>query len=216
VLRGHQRRKTLTALRSLTRHCKKNGLIFADPAARIRSTPRPETMILPLPAERISTATEAAVTPAARLTLALAAVHALRPDAVRHLALADIDHGNRRITINGQSRPLDDLTRKLIAGWLTWRRDRWPRSSSPYLLVNNQTAMTTRPVSENWLTSPFRGLGVTLEQLRVDRQLDEALTAGPDPLHLAAVFGIGDETAIRYAAAARHLLASAAEDQIPR
>ena len=216
VLRGHQRRKTLTALRSLTRHCKKNGLIFADPAARIRSTPRPETMILPLPAERISTATEAAVTPAARLTLALAAVHALRPDSVRHLALADIDHGNRRITINGQSRPLDDLTRKLIAEWLTWRRDRWPRSSSPYLLVNNQTAMTTRPVSENWLTSPFRGLGVTLEQLRVDRQLDEALTAGPDPLHLAAVFGIGDETAIRYAAAARHLLASTAEDQIPR
>ena len=76
--------------------------------------------------------------------------------------------------------------------------------------------MTTRPVSENWLTSYFRGLGVTLEQLRVDRQLDEALTAGPDPLHLAAVFGIGDETAIRYASAARHLLASAAEDQPPR
>ena len=41
--------------------------------------------------------------------------------------------------------------------------------------------MTTRPVSENWLTSCFRGLGVTLEQLRVDRQLDEALTAGPTP-----------------------------------
>jgi hypothetical protein len=48
------------------------------------------------------------------------------------------------------------------------------------------------------------------------RQLDEALTAGPDPLHLAAVFGIDDETAIKYAAAARHLLASAAEDQPPR
>ena len=32
-------------------------MIFADPAARIRSAPRPETMILPLPAERISTAT---------------------------------------------------------------------------------------------------------------------------------------------------------------
>ncbi len=76
--------------------------------------------------------------------------------------------------------------------------------------------MTTRPVSENWLTSTFRGLGVTLEQLRIDRQLDEALTAGPDPLHLSAVFGIDDETAIRYASAARHLLASAAEDQPPR
>ena len=75
--------------------------------------------------------------------------------------------------------------------------------------------MTTRPVSENWLTSTFRGLGVTLEQLRVDRQLDEALTAGPDPLHLASVFGIGDETAIRYASAARQLLASAAERRAP-
>jgi hypothetical protein len=74
ALRGHQRRKTLTALRSLTRHCKKTGLIFADPAARIRSAPRPEMMILPLTPARISTATEAAATPAARLTLALAAV----------------------------------------------------------------------------------------------------------------------------------------------
>jgi integrase len=216
ALRGHQRRKTLTALRSLTRHCKKNGMIFTDPAARIRATPRPEMMILPLPAERIAAATQAAVTPASRLTLALAAVHALRPDAIRRLTLDSIDLGNRRITIAGQSRPLDDLTRKLISQWLGYRRERWPRSSSSYLLINNQTAKTTRPVSENWLTSPFRGLGVTLEQLRVDRQLDEALTAGPDPLHLAAVFALGDETAIKYASAARHLLASAAEDKPPR
>ena len=76
--------------------------------------------------------------------------------------------------------------------------------------------MTTRPVSQNWLASTFRGLGTTLEQIRVDRQLDEALAAGPDPLHLATVFGIDDTTAIKYAAAARHLLASAAEDEPPR
>ncbi|MFI5064549.1 MAG: hypothetical protein ACHP9Z_11310 [Streptosporangiales bacterium] len=216
ALRGHKRHQVLVALRSLTRHCKKNGLTFADPAARIRSAPRPETIILPLPASRISAATEAAATPAARLALALAAVHALRPEAIRHLALGDIDLGNRRITVAGQSRPLDDLTRRLIREWLNWRRQRWPRTSSPYLLINNQTAMTTRPVSENWLASMFRGLGVSLEQLRVDRQLDEALTAGPDPLHLSAVFGIDDETAIKYAAAARYLLASAAENQPPR
>ena len=213
ALRGHKRHQALVALRSLTRHCKKNGLIFTDPAARIRAAPRPETMILPLPPARIGAAAGAAVTPAARLGFALAAVHALRPEAIRHLALGDIDLGNRRITVSGQSRPLDDLTRKLILGWLDWRRERWPRTSSPFLLVNNQTAMTTRPVSENWLAGMFRGLGVTLEQLRVDRQLDEALTAGPDPLHLTAVFGIDDTTAIKYAAAARHLLASAAEDE---
>ncbi len=216
ALHGHKRHQVLVALRSLTRHCKKNGLIFADPAARTRSAPRPETMILPLPPARISAAAEAAATPAARLALALAAVHALRPEAIRHLALGDIDLGNRRITISSQSRPLDDLTRKLILDWLGWRRERWPQTSSHFLLINNQTAMTTRPVSENWLASTFHGLGTTLEQLRVDRQLDEALTAGPDPLHLATVFGIDDTTAIKYAAAARHLLDSAAEHDSAR
>jgi integrase len=173
-------------------------------------------MILPLAPARISAAAEAAATPAARLALALAAVHALRPEAIRRLALGDIDLGNRRITISGQSRPLDDLTRQLILEWLDWRRERWPGTSSPFLLINNQTAMTTRPVSENWLASTFPGLGTTLEQLRVDRQLDEALAAGPDPLHLATVFGIDDTTAIKYAAAARHLLVSAAEHEPAR
>jgi integrase len=214
-LRGHKRHQVLVALRSLMRHCKKNGLIFADPAARIRGPERPATIILPLPESRVSAVTASAATPAARLALALAAVHALRPEAIRHLTLGDIDLASRRITLAGQSRPLDDLTRRLTAEWLAWRRGRWPRTSSPYLLINNQTAMTTRPVSENWLGGLLRGLGATLEQLRVDRQLDEALTAGPDPLHLAAVFGIGDETAIKYATAARHLLASAAEEDQP-
>lgn len=215
ALRGHKRHQVLVALRSLMRHCKKNGLIFADPAARVRGPERPQTIILPLPASRVSAVTGAAATPAARLALALAAVHALRPEAIRHLTLGDIDFRSRRITLAGQSRPLDDLTRRLLTEWLAWRRERWPRTSSPYLLVNNQTAMTTRPVSENWLAGLLRGLGATLEQLRVDRQLDEALTAGPDPLHLAAVFGIGDETAIKYATAARRLLASAAEQAPP-
>ena len=180
-LRGHKRHQVLVALRSLMRHCKKNGLIFADPAARIPSPARPETIILPLPASRVSAATGAAATPATRLALALAAVHALRPEAIRHLALGDIDLGNRRITISSQSRPLDDLTRRLILEWLDHRREHWPRTTSPFLLINNQTAMTTRPVSENWLASLIRGLGVTLEQLRVDRQLDEALTACRTP-----------------------------------
>jgi integrase len=44
------------------------------------------------------------------------------------------------------------------------------------------------------------------ERLRIDRQLDEALATGGDPLHLALVFGISEDTAIRYAADARALL----------
>ncbi len=215
ALRGHKRHQVLVALRSLTRHCKKTGLIFADPAARTRAARRPDGMILPLGPAQISAATAAAVTPDARLALALAAVHAARPETIRHLALGDLDLGNRRITIAGQSRPLDDLTRRLILTWLDHRRERWPHTASPYLIINNQTAMSTRPVSENWLTAAFRGLDATLERLRVDRQLDEALTCGNDPLHLAAVFGLNDTTAIRYAAAARQLLDTAAEHHTP-
>ncbi len=165
------------------------------------------------PAE-IDRATAAAVTPAARLAVALAAVHAARPKTIRELHLDDIDLGNRRLAVTGRTRPLDDLTRHLLLAWLQYRRRRWPGTANPHLIINQQTAMTTRAVSENWLTETCRGLTATLERLRVDRQLEEALTRGPDPLHLAAVFGIDDTTAIRYATIARQLLqAPAGKDQ---
>jgi hypothetical protein len=77
--------------------------------------------------------------------------------------------------------------------------------------VTQQTALGTGPVGRIWVTDPVRGLAATLERLRVDRQIDEALTHGPDPLHLAAVFGLDQKTAIRYAASARQLLETAAE-----
>ncbi|WP_406434036.1 hypothetical protein [Streptomyces sp. NBC_01589] len=50
-----------------------------------------------------------------------------------------------------------------------------------------------------------------MERLRVDRQLEEAMAQGPDPLHLAEVFGLHEKTAMRYAESARALLEQAAE-----
>jgi hypothetical protein len=210
-LTANRRRQTLTALRSLFGHCKKTGRIFRDPTSGIHTGQRPLNLLQPLQLEDISQATAAATTPAARLTLALAAVHAARPKTIRELCLADIDLGNRRLTLAGHSRPLDDLTRHLLLAWLAHRRHRWPGTANPHLILNQQTAMTTRPVSENWLTETCRGLTATLERLRADRQLEEALTHGPDPLHLAAVFGLDDTTAIRYATIARQLLETPAE-----
>lgn len=55
-------------------------------------------------------------------------------------------------------------------------------------------------------TRATRNLTATLERLRVDRQLEEALTHGADPLHLSLVFGIDEKTDIRYADSARKLL----------
>ena len=215
LLPGSRRRQTLTALRSLFGHAKKTGRIFRDPTRGVRDGQRPLILIQPLQPAEIDQATSAAITPAARLAVALAAIHAARPKTIRELHLGDADLGNRRLVIAGSARPLDDLTASLLLAWLQHRGRRWPGTANPHLIINQQTAMTTRAVSENWLTESCRGLTATLERLRVDRQLEEALTCGADPLHLAAVFGIDDTTAIKYATIARQLLQTAAEQHAP-
>ncbi|MGW6403311.1 hypothetical protein [Streptomyces sp. NPDC055134] len=97
----------------------------------------------------------------------------------------------------------DALTVHVAREWLDYRRRRWPDTATPHLLINKCTALDTGPVSQASFTAPLRGQVATLEQLRVDRQLEEALVHGPDPLHLAEVFGLDEKTAIRYAYSAR-------------
>jgi hypothetical protein len=76
------------------------------------------------------------------------------------------------------------------------------------------SANGTGPVSTIYFAKTgLRGQAATLERLRVDRQLQEALALGPGPLHLAAMFGLDPKTAIRYAENARQLLITAAEEQ---
>ncbi|MEW2489689.1 hypothetical protein [Streptomyces sp. NPDC048411] len=40
----------------------------------------------------------------------------------------------------------------------------------------------------------MRGQAATLERLRVDRHIEEAMVQGPDPLHFAEVFGLDEKT----------------------
>ena len=70
-----------------------------------------ERTVLPMTAEEIRSVEQAAVTPAQRPAVALAAVHAARQWAIRELTLDDIDLPNRRITLAGHRRPLGSLTR---------------------------------------------------------------------------------------------------------
>ncbi len=97
-------------------------MIFREPTRGIHDGQRPLILFQPLQPADISQATAAATTPAARLALALAAVHAARPKTIRELCLDDIDLGNRRLTLAGHARPLDDLTRHLLLAWLEHRR----------------------------------------------------------------------------------------------
>jgi hypothetical protein len=206
ALHGQQRQTTLVALRSLFAWAKKTGVIFRDPAARIRVGRLDWPVWQPLAPEQIAQTVQAATTPQARLLVALAAVHAARTSAVRELRLDDVDLGNRRLTIAGRPRPLDELTYRVLVQWLDHRRRRWPNTANPHLLISARTAVGLGPVSHPWANRILRGLPATLERLRVDRQLEEALTHRADPLHLAVVFDLDESTAIRYAASARQLL----------
>ncbi|WP_280361506.1 hypothetical protein [Nocardia wallacei] len=161
---------------------------------------------MPIDATLLSRAARQAATPAARLLLALADIHAARPTSLRLLALDEIDIPNRRITIGGHSRRLDNLTAQLLLDYLKERANRWPRTANPHLFLTDRTAHDIQPISASWLNKHFRDLGVTINQIRMDRQLEEALSRGPDALHLAAVFGISERAAIRYANAARRLM----------
>ncbi|MEV6653696.1 hypothetical protein [Streptomyces sp. NPDC051219] len=159
----------------------------------------------------IDTTIDTATTPDLRLIIALASVHAARPKTIRTMQLEDADLGNRRITVGGHVRPLYDLTRRAVLDWLDCRRNRWPNTANPHLLITQKTAVELGPAGKLWSTRATRNLTATLERLRVDRQLEEALTHGADPLHLALVFGIDEKTAIRYADSARKLLQSEPE-----
>jgi hypothetical protein len=215
-LHGSQRHNALVALRSLFGSCLSAGVVFRNPARGVKVGRRPSfTVLQPLAQDDIDDAVAAAATPAARLIVALAGVHAARSSTICALLLTDADPGSGRLLLAGKPRPLDDLTARLLRTWLEARRARWPRTANPHLLINAQTALGTGPASRTWATTTLRGHAATIEALRVDRQLEEAMATGADPLHLAVTFGLDPGTAVRYASSARQLQQTAAERQNP-
>jgi integrase len=154
-------------------------VVFANPTSRVRVGRRDEPVWQPLQPEEITRTVQAATTPRARLAVALAAVHAARPGAIRAMQLGDVDLANRRLTIAGRSRPLDELTYQVLVAWLDDRRRRWPDTANPHLLISARTAVGLGPVSAPAITLDLRGLPATLERLRIDRQLEEASPTGP-------------------------------------
>jgi hypothetical protein len=213
TLVGLERKKAMVALRSLFGWAKKNDVVFANPTSRISAGRAEDPIWQPLLPEEIARSVAAATTAQARLVVALATVHAARSGAIRQLLLDDVDIANRRLSIAGRTRPLDELTHRLLVEWLDYRRRRWPNTANRHLLLTRESAVNFSSISHSHIPLILRGLPGTIERLRIDRQLEEALVHGADPLHLAAVFGISDSTAIRYASSARQLMECPSESQ---
>jgi integrase len=205
ALIGPPRLRTVTAARSLFSWAKRSRLIFRDPTLGIRGGTRERQVWQPLHQHEIDAAVAAATTPQARLYVALAAIHGARPGQIREMLLDDVDLPNRRLTIAGLQRPMDDLTADLLTQWLKHRRDRWPNTANPHLFVTRESALRDTPPSNAWILN-LRGSGVTVERLRIDRQLEEARANRGDPLLQAELFGVCATTAVHYATNAIHLL----------
>ena len=144
-LQGHQLRTAIAALRSLFRFAKKRGLVFTNPATRLETSDAGHSL-LPMADAEIRAAERAATGPAQRLIVALAAVHAARSGAIRHLTLDDLDLPNRRITIAGHPQRLGELTYRTLRSWLGHRRTAWPRTPNRHVLISEKPPSAPNPL----------------------------------------------------------------------
>jgi integrase len=195
---GPTRKLVLAVMRSLFKTLKAQQLSFANPTAGLELRGEPPPPALGLDPARRASLLDQLHRRDARLIVLLAGVHALRPHQIRALALDDVDLGAGSLLVGGRPRRLDALTLEELRAWLEHRRARWPVSANPYLLVNQSTAGGLTPVTRNYVQEVFQRLGLTAEDLRVDRLLAEVQATGGDPFKLTRLFGISDTTAIRY------------------
>ncbi|MFJ8978744.1 hypothetical protein [Streptomyces sp. NPDC102282] len=212
---GWRRKELHISLRSLFTHLRREKVIFQNPTTGIKAGAYPLPPILPLPQECYTDAVTAATTPEQQVLLVLTVVHAARRPSIKALTVDDLDLPGRAITIGGHTRPLDELTHQVIHEYLLHRHRRWPHTPNRHLLITRVTAHGHEPVSDYWCHLQFAGRRASLEQMRIDRQLEEALAGGGDPRRLAAIFGISEFTAVRYASAARALMANTLESPPP-
>jgi hypothetical protein len=210
-LRGWQRSNTVTALRSLFRFATRSRIVFTNPTARLPN-PDGNRSVLPMTDAEIRAIEHCIDTPAQRLVIALAAVQAASGMTIRHLTLDDVDLPNRRISLDGVTQPIASLTHHALRAWLEFRRRTWPHTPNRHLLISRGNSHGVGPVGRNYLTERLLPPGVEIDRIRRDRVLHEALSVGPDPLHLSLVFNLAQTTAGRYATFARALL----DDQLER
>ncbi|MFL6118147.1 tyrosine-type recombinase/integrase [Actinophytocola sp.] len=158
-----------------------------------------------LPSDRLRGLLQRLDTPRDQLITVLVAVHALGISDMRGLQVDDLDRRHGTLRVARQSREfliiLDELVLQMVTNWLRVRATRWPATNNPHLLISGHTAHHRGPMSRCGLEASFRRLGITPNQLRTDRILDEARHSA-DPVQLIRVFGLGITSAIRYVRAA--------------
>jgi hypothetical protein len=209
ALQGSQRTITAVALRSLFAALKARRQVFVDPARPVHPGHFPVRPVLGLDDTTRCTLLSRLERADHRLVVLLAGVHALTRAQIIAVRLDDVDLDTRVLDVAGQRRPLDPLVAEHVVVWLKVRRERWPESANPHLLVSYKSAYGLGPVSPHYINLVFADLPTTAAGLRADRLLAEAQATG-DPLRLMRLFSLSADTAVRYCAEADPTLAATA------
>jgi hypothetical protein len=183
---------TLQGLRSIFRILKGRKLVFVNPTARIRS-PQPEPAgPAPVNLDQLRADLDSDAPTTAALA-ALLAFHAVRIWQLRQLLLTDLHDG--RLHVGEQVIPLAPPVRRRLSAYLDYRQKTWPTAINPHLFIHARSWDTTRPVSPWWIRHQ---LGISGQQIRFDRILDEAHATGGDIRRIVDLFGLSIAGANRY------------------
>jgi hypothetical protein len=183
-------------LRSVFGVLKARKQVFVDPTRGVPHTNTNRT--LPLDTDAIRAALNSP-DPAAALSVALVAFHALTSRQIRALLLTDIIDG--RIHLDDRVVPLAEPVRPRLAAWLDHRARRWPATANPHLFINLKTAPRLSQVSRPF---PWRQVNLAAQTLREDRILDEVRATAGDIGQLCHLFGLTVDGAMRYVATLDH------------
>lgn len=186
------------ALRCIFRILKGRKLLFINPVARIKTGQHERRQPLPMQIGIIREALESA-DPARAALAALVAFHALRAGELRNLQLTDLR--DRRLYVLGRSIPMAEPVRVRVAAWLHYRNTRWPNSANPHLFLNDRNAIRANAPGTQWL---YLTLGISSQEIREDRILNEIHATGGDVRRVCDLFGLTINAANRYAATVEH------------
>lgn len=199
---GRTRSDTGRALRSLFSLLKARRLVFANPAAGIRTWAPAGGPPMPTDLTELRAALDSPNL-ARALIAALVAYHALTPTELRALQLSDIH--DRHLDVHGRTDRtivMAEAVLRRLANYLDHRTQRWPTSPNPHLFIHFRTAPHTEPVGRRWIWLTLDLPGNT-RLIRQDRILHEAIASGGDTRRLCDLFGLSIQAASRYTNAIR-------------
>jgi hypothetical protein len=183
---------TAQGLRSIFSILKARKLVFINPTVRIHA-PQPDSPgPAPVQLDKLREDLNSDA-PATAALAALLAFHAVRIWQLRELLVTDLHDG--RLQVGDQLIPLAPPARRRLAAYLDYRQASWPTAINPHLFIHARSWDTTRPVTP-WIRHQ---LGISGQQIRFDRILDEAHATGGDVRRLNDLFGLSFEAARRYA-----------------